>query len=356
MNSSHVFSNPDNPTATPVIFNEGLAVFDGDWVAFKIASALEKKTVRVFDDKNNFVKEYKTRTKFKEDTKNYNASYTIEDCQSLPKNYQDNMAFLVRKLIKDLLRETGCNKVLIALGQDTNFRKELHLPQKYKGNRDETIRPLALSEVREFLANTYPTIFSVNEEADDIISKYQFLSYTDKSKRIVAITLDKDARGTPGYLYNPDNKSLIFIDGLGFLRRIEKISPTTKKKSYKLYGEGRKWFYSQLLTGDKADHYYPCDYYKILKDIDTKAPIITDLKCFNMLNPCTTDKECWKVIIDQYKEWYGTITDWVDWQGNVVKGTWLDILQMYVDVVHMRRFDDDRVIVKDVLKKLGLVD
>jgi hypothetical protein len=31
MNSSHVFSNPDNPTATPVIFNEGLAVFDGDW-------------------------------------------------------------------------------------------------------------------------------------------------------------------------------------------------------------------------------------------------------------------------------------------------------------------------------------
>ena len=28
MNSSHVFSNPDNPTATPIIFNKGLAVFN----------------------------------------------------------------------------------------------------------------------------------------------------------------------------------------------------------------------------------------------------------------------------------------------------------------------------------------
>ena len=49
-----------------------LLVVDGDWVAYKIASALEKKSIHVFDEKDVFVKEYKTRTKFKEDTKNYN--------------------------------------------------------------------------------------------------------------------------------------------------------------------------------------------------------------------------------------------------------------------------------------------
>ena len=38
-----------------------------------------------------------------------------------------------------------------------------------------------------------------------------------------------------------------------------------------------------------------------------------------------------------------------------VKGDWIDILQMYVDVVHMRRFDNDRVDVKSVLTKFELI-
>lgn len=331
-----------------------LLVVDGDWVAYKIASALEKKSIHVFDEKDVFVKEYKTRTKFKEDTKNYNSTFRIEDCQTLPKKYKDTLSFLMNKMVRDMLNTANCESILFALGGKDNFRNDLDLPQKYKGNRDGTIRPLALTETREFVSETFPTVFSENEEADDIISKYQFLSSQSTDRHIVVATLDKDARGTPGTLFNPDEGKIVHIKGLGFLERIEKVS-SAGKKSYKFYGEGRKWFYAQLLTGDKADNYFPCDYYKTLKGNPSKSPLITDLKCFNILQKCTTDKECWAAIAAQYKEWYGDITDWVTWDQRTVKGNWLDMLQVYVDVVHMRRFDNDRVDVRQVLKTLGVI-
>lgn len=333
---------------------DSLLVVDGDWVAYKIASALEKKTIRVYDQQDTFVNEYKTRTKFKEDSKNYNISYRIEDCQTLPKKYKDTMSFLIGKMVKDMLAKSNCEKILFALGGKENFRNELDLPQKYKGNRDSTIRPLALGEVRDFIAENYPTVFSENEEADDIISKYQYQSFVDKEKHIVVATLDKDARGTPGTLFNPEEDTIVRIEGLGFVQRIEKVS-SSGKKSYKLYGEGRKWFYSQLLTGDKADNYFPCDFYKMSVGNTSKSPLITDLKCFNMLDKCTTDKECWEVIMSQYKTWYAGIDHWLNWEGEKVEGNWIDMLQVYVDVVHMRRFDNDRVDVRTVLKKFDLI-
>lgn len=110
-----------------------------------------------------------------------------------------------------------------------------------------------------------------------------------------------------------------------------------------------------MLTGDKADDYYPCDIYKQITNNSSKSPLITDLKCFNLLKDCTSDKECWQAIVTIYKGWYENISTWKDWEGNEVKGDWIDILQMYVDVVHMRRFDNDRVDVKSVLTKFELI-
>ena len=333
---------------------DSLVVIDADWLAFLVSSALEKKSVKVYDENNVFVKEYKNRTKFKDDTKNFNSNFRIEDSQSLPSNYKNNMAFLVKNKIKSFLVSTNCQDYLLALGGPTNFRNDLKLPCQYKGSRKDLIKPLSLYEVRDYLKDNFKCIISDGEEADDIISKYQFMSFKDRSRRIVACTLDKDARGTPGYLYNPNENKLVFIEGLGFVERTAKES-AAGKKTYKFYGEGRKWFYAQLLTGDKADDYYPCDIHKQITNNDSKSPLITDLKCFNMLKDCTTDKECWEAIVSVYRGWYENISAWKDWQGNEVKGDWIDILQMYVDVVHMRRFDKDRVDVRSVLTKFELI-
>ena len=333
---------------------DSLLVIDGDWLAFMVACALEKKSVKIYDESDVFVKEYKNKTLFKADTKNYNPNFRIEDSQSLPKNYKSNMIFLVKKHIAKFLLESKCQSVLIAMGGPTNFRTDLHLPKAYKGSRKDLAKPLALYEVRDYVTNTFPSVISEGEEADDILSKYQFMSYQNRERRIVACTLDKDARGTPGYLYNPNESYLTFIDGLGYVERTAKES-TSGTKKYKFYGEGRKWFYAQLLTGDKADDYYPCDIYKQITENPRKSPLITDLKAFNYLNPCTTDKECWEVISNVYKEWYKDVKEWKDFKGKTVTGDWIDILQVYVDVVHMRRFENDRVIVKNVLSKFDII-
>lgn len=340
--------NPNTSFSNPLQKINGLLVIDGDWLAYKVASILEKKEVRIFDLDGNFVNNFKNKTEYK-NSPTFNPNFEIKDAQKLIKSHQSTMDYRLRVLVKTFLDATGCTEVLIAMGGPDNFRDELKLPQKYKGNRDGTLRPLALKETRDRVAELFPTIYSVGEEADDIISKYQYTYSQDKSTRIVVCTLDKDARGTPGLLYNPDKGTLVDIDGLGFL------TITKGNSGYKLYGEGRKWFYSQLLTGDKADNYFPCDLHRALTSNPSKSPVITDYKCFNLLNECKTDAECLTVLKNTYYEWYKDVTSWTTWTGETVKGDWIDILQMYFDVVHMRRFDGDRVDVRNLLARFGLL-
>lgn len=338
-----------NRSFEPMLVIDGLLVIDGDWLAYKVASILEKKEVRIFDEQGKFINNFKNKTEYKKDA-NYNPNFEIRDSQKLIKSYISTMEYRLKSLVKDFLKATGCSEVLIALGGPSNFRDRLDLPQKYKGNRDGTLRPLALGETRTILATMFPTVYSEDEEADDIISKYQHKYSQDRvGRRIVVCTLDKDARGTPGLLYNPDKSTLVDIDGLGFL------TLTKASSGYKLYGEGRKWFYSQLLTGDKADNYFPCDLYRANTNNPSKSPIMTDYKCFNLLNECETDMECLKIICDTYYEWYKDVTEWTTWDGRQVKGNWVTLLQLYFDVVHMRRFDGDRVDVNALLIRFGLL-
>lgn len=339
-----LFKNPDEQN----LLEESVLVIDADWLAFKIASVLETKSVQVYDG-DVFIKKFKNRTEFKKSAL-FDPSFEVKDCQVLKKNYQDTMVYLIQDLVKRYLNRTGCEKAVMALGGKLNFRNDLPLIQKYKGNRDGLMKPLSLYEVRDKLSEMYETLFSEDEEADDILSKFQFLSTQKKKQRIVVCTLDKDARGTPGILFNPDKDTIVTIEGLGFLELVK------GSKTYKMYGEGRKWFYYQLIHGDSADHYYPCDLYKKLIGNTSKSPIMTDLKCFNLLSHCKTDAECLEAIANLFRDWYKDINQWVDWSGKTVEGSWLDLLQCYVDVVHMRRWDNDRVDIKILLKKFGLLD
>ena len=78
-------------------------------------------------------------------------------------------------------------------------------------------------------------------------------------------------------------------------------------------------------------------------------------KVYNLLINCKDDKDAWAVLVEEYKLHYGSITKYTDWTGKTHKGTWIDILQNYVDVVHMRRWENDRVDVNNVLTKYNLI-
>jgi hypothetical protein len=318
-----------------------------------VANGVEKRTIEVYDSLNPEALVYKCRlrTDFKK-TKEYKQfpNAIIKDCQKVSETGWKNAAKnKINYDINRFLKATKCTHVLICLGGPTNFRDELDLPNKYKGSRANSLRPIKLKDVRELLTEMYPSTFSDNEEADDIISKYQFQSFKDRTIRIVVCTLDKDARGTPGWLYNPDHDHLVFIEGLGFVKLITKVNELNGKKTYKIYGEGRMWFYVQLLMGDEADDYSPNF---IVKNKDN----LTDLRTFKLLENVKTDQECWQIIVKTYKGWYPESVTWITQTGKEVTGNWIDILQVYVDVVHMRRYDNDRIDVRKILDKYGLLD
>ena len=268
--------------------------------------------------------------------------YEIQDKQRTTNNYLNAAKFIILGKVNKFKKLTNCDKVLIVMGGKGNFRDDLPLFTKYK-DRANSFRPVCLKEIRDLLATLYPVEYSVQCEADDLISTYQYLGYKTK-KRIIVCTEDKDARQTPGLLFNPRTETITDCSGFGELELQTKISSGLKpKKTYKVKGYGRLWFYFQCLAGDPVDTYHPF------------PKIYSDYKVYNLLINCKDDKDAWTVLVEEYKLHYGSITKYTDWTGKTHKGTWIDILQNYVDVVHMRRWENDRVDVNNVLTKYNLI-
>lgn len=266
--------------------------------------------------------------------------YEIQDKQRTTNNYLNAAKFIIIGKVNKFKKLTNCDKVLIVMGGKGNFRDDLPLFTKYK-DRANSFRPVCLKEIRDLLATLYPVEYSVNCEADDLISTWQYLGHKTK-KRIIVCTEDKDARQTPGLLFNPRTEEIINCAGFGKLELITKVS-SSGTKTYKTKGYGRIWFYYQLLYGDPVDTYFPF------------PKKYTDYKVYNLLKDCTNDKEALEVVSKEYKLYYESFTEWTDWKGDVHKGDWIDILQAYVSVVHMRRWENDEINIREVLKKYKLI-
>lgn len=162
-----------------------------------------------------------------------------------------------------------------------------------------------------------------------------------KDKSYIVCTEDKDAKQTPGYMYNPRTKEIRCCNGFGLVELIVKES-ISGSRSYKIDGKGRAFFYYQLVCGDPVDTYTPF------------KPTKTAYRFFKEFDGITTDKEAWQYVVNEYKSYFGDIKEYTIWNGEVLEGTWLSILQTYIDVVHMQRWIGDRIIVKKTLDSLGV--
>lgn len=223
----------------------------------------------------------------------------------------------------------------------TNFRTRLALLYSSYKDRKDCYRPPNLKEVRDLVITLFPYQVSDDCEADDLIGHYQYLGRKDQS--YIVVTEDKDAVQTPGFILNPRTEEITDCNGLGSLDLLVKVS-AKGSKSYKLKGRGRAFLYYQLLHGDPVDTYHPF------------PKVLSDLQTYNLLKDCIDDKEYWQVVVDQYKLHYADITEWEAWDGSVHQGTWLDILQVYCDVVFMQRWENDRLDIKSILQKFEIIE
>lgn len=142
-----------------------------------------------------------------------------------------------------------------------NFRYAIAKSHEYKGNRKATEKPIHLSVTRGYLTDNYGAITSSGEEADDLIAKEAAaLNY-----HCVVASIDKDMLQIPCWHYN---------FGRGEWSKVEPF-------------QGIKFFYSQILTGDRADN---------IVGLNGIGPV----KAEKLLSNCETEKSLWDAVVKAY--------------------------------------------------------
>jgi 5'-3' exonuclease len=142
-----------------------------------------------------------------------------------------------------------------------NFRFDIAKSHEYKGNRKETEKPIYLYHCREYMIDSYSAVVSQGEEADDLISK----AAAELGYHCVVASIDKDMLQLPCWHFNFGRNEWT------------KVTPE----------EGLKFFYTQILTGDRADNIIG------LYGIGPK-------KADKLLQDCNTEDDLWSAVVKAY--------------------------------------------------------
>lgn len=127
---------------------------------------------------------------------------TWTDAKSAMAGLDDYVAELMEKLKAD-------SAIMCLTDPDDNFRN--HVMSDYKP-RDRSNRPELLMDLKEYLADEYPSYIRPGLEADDIMGILAtHPSLLDDADRII-VSEDKDMRTVPGKLYAPHRESLGVLD------------------------------------------------------------------------------------------------------------------------------------------------
>lgn len=149
-----------------------------------------------------------------------------------------------------------------------NFRDTVGTVRKYKGNRDEHIKPVYYSELRHHLVRNWDAKVVVGIEADDYVSVLARY-HQSRGREVVVVGQDKDLYQIPGLHYNWVNGDRIQLSEY----------------------DARAWFWTQVLCGDSGDNIVGC--YRVGP---TKARTLvqgqTDLSDSNM----------WPIVLREYEK------------------------------------------------------
>ncbi len=177
---------------------------DADIPCYQIAASLE----RVVDDGDDWVSAYMDK---------------LEARQAFD------------SLIQGWKNEIGATDVVMALTDKTNFRNEVLAT--YKMNRVGQRKPIGLSSMKAHVANSYETVIKPALEADDVLGILSTHPTLIPGKKII-ISIDKDFKTIPGFLYNPNKPE----------EGVQEVSEN----------EANYWHMYQTLIGDRTDGYTGC--------------------------------------------------------------------------------------------------
>ena len=322
-------------------------VMDLDQICYVVAAACQE-TLLEYSNKDSEGKGlFKNKTQFKNFMKGIEFSPDAFEVESIVKlEKMVNAISTLKRRINNICKQTKCHpdNLELYIGGKGNFREKLPFPFKYKHNRKDIELPVLLKDLRQYCVDYLDATTIHGEEVDDVISRRMYDGYKS-GKKIIGASTDKDNRMTSGWLFIPDvSESPEFIDGLGSLYL---------NNAKKLKGTGRLWLYAQCCMGDPTDGMNPRD---VVEQVTGKKPRFGDATCYKLLKDCNNDKEALTVVTNLYKGWLGEDEfNYTDWTGKVHTVTWVDILELYFLGVWMRQNEGDTTSIKNILKKVGLL-
>lgn len=224
----------------------------------------------------------------------YRMGYAVQDENDVPEP-EHHARYLIKKLITSLLKKFKTTKFKLYLTSDdhSNFRFKIAKTLPYKGNRDKKInpnapdKPVLYNEIRAYMVEKWFAEVIHDIEADDAMSIEQMKHLNDPEIKTIIVTIDKDLDMVPGWHYNFLEDRLYESKDPGelTLKRTTYLDKDGKeKKKTKLLGTGIKWFYAQMLLGDKADNIPgikgcgPVAAHKVLEGVDSESQMFRTIQ------------------------------------------------------------------------------
>lgn len=189
----------------------------------------------------------------------YRAAFSTQDL--FPEDAESKVDELMDYILTETLMFPDPNEYEVFLTGSGNFRYDIAKSFPYKGNRKTTEKPIHLPVAREHLINKYKATVSEGEEADDLIA----IAATKYGPETIVASVDKDMLQLPCKHFN-------FTKG--------EWHDVTEF-------EGTKFFYKQILTGDRADNIMGL--YKV-------GPV----KAEKIVKDCNTEEELWDAVLNAY--------------------------------------------------------
>jgi len=241
-------------------------IIDADIVAYRAAAGTEWKIDPDWVPPNNVVSKQKvagtTYIDYVEDGVLKTCEVPMVRCTV--RDTEEKVDLLMNYIVGETVVFPADSNLECYLTGAGNFRFDVAKTAPYKGNRKDVPKPSNLPEARGYLQHKWGAIISEGEEADDLIG---IASARGDPETTVVCTIDKDMMQLPCWNFN-------FVKNEWTCIGVE---------------DGNKFFYTQILTGDSADHILG------LYRIGPK-------KAEKMLEGLTTEKELYDKCIQAYKD------------------------------------------------------
>ena len=213
-------------------------------------------------------------------------------------------------LMTAIVDTAGLSRFRTYLTGGKQWRVPYSTIQKYKGNRDNFVKPVHYKDLRKHLIDQWQAYVIEFIEADDAVIMDCYAN-----PGTVCCSVDKDLRQFAGWHLDPKHLE----DG---------VFEVTE-------WDGLYNFYTQLLTGDKVDN---------IKGLSRKKPKrgIGTATAKKILAGCTSGRELFDACLDQYTQRYSEDVQYVDWQGTAHVRNAMEMLDENAQLLYLARYDGDK--------------